>query len=142
MSVIRTSSPSRTPRTPIPLRLGAYSPSHAANQFLSRTVELRGPRLTSLSSQRVVTPTMIRHIAFLSLLTVAAPLGGQTFPGSDYVIRNFKFESGETLPELRMHYITLGSPAARRGRRRAQRRDGAAWNDGLGRRIHEPHVRR
>src|SRR5690242_6285511 len=28
----------------------------------------------------------------------------------DYVIRNFQFNSGESLPELRMHYRTLGSP--------------------------------
>jgi homoserine O-acetyltransferase len=26
------------------------------------------------------------------------------------VIRNFRFESGEVLPELRMHYVTLGTP--------------------------------
>jgi homoserine O-acetyltransferase/O-succinyltransferase len=28
----------------------------------------------------------------------------------DFVIHNFKFESGETLPELRLHYRTLGTP--------------------------------
>ena len=28
----------------------------------------------------------------------------------DFVIRNFRFTSGETLPELRMHYRTLGTP--------------------------------
>ena len=29
----------------------------------------------------------------------------------DYVIRDFKFGSGEVLPELRLHYATLGAPA-------------------------------
>jgi homoserine O-acetyltransferase len=29
---------------------------------------------------------------------------------SDYTIRDFKFASGETLPELRLHYRTLGTP--------------------------------
>ena len=29
----------------------------------------------------------------------------------DYVVRDFKFRSGETLPELRLHYTTLGKPA-------------------------------
>ena len=53
---------------------------------------------------------MIRHITFVALLTIAAPVGAQAFPGNDYVIRNFKFESGETLPELRIHYIALGHP--------------------------------
>lgn len=29
---------------------------------------------------------------------------------STYIIRNFRFGSGETLPELRLHYLTLGEP--------------------------------
>src|SRR6059036_2274471 len=29
---------------------------------------------------------------------------------ADYTIRDFKFSSGETLPELRLHYRTLGKP--------------------------------
>ena len=29
---------------------------------------------------------------------------------SNYVIRDFHFQSGETLPELRMHFYTLGTP--------------------------------
>src|SRR5580700_5206360 len=29
---------------------------------------------------------------------------------SDFVIHNFRFQSGENLPEVRMHYTTLGSP--------------------------------
>ena len=28
----------------------------------------------------------------------------------DFVVRNFRFRSGETLPELRLHYTTLGTP--------------------------------
>ncbi len=28
----------------------------------------------------------------------------------DYVIRDFKFKSGETLPELKLHYTTIGTP--------------------------------
>jgi homoserine O-acetyltransferase len=28
----------------------------------------------------------------------------------DYVIKDFKFRSGETLPELRLHYMTVGTP--------------------------------
>jgi homoserine O-acetyltransferase len=34
----------------------------------------------------------------------AAPIEG------DYVIRDFRFASGETLPELRLHYVVLGKP--------------------------------
>src|SRR4051812_50219911 len=28
----------------------------------------------------------------------------------DFVMKNFRFNSGETLPELRIHYRTLGKP--------------------------------
>ncbi|HEY6867838.1 MAG TPA: hypothetical protein VI792_11310, partial [Candidatus Eisenbacteria bacterium] len=28
----------------------------------------------------------------------------------DFVVRNFRFKSGETLPELRLHVLTLGKP--------------------------------
>ncbi len=49
------------------------------------------------------------------ILSAASPLAAQdaaTGPGivGDYVIRNFKFASGEVLPELRLHYRTLGQP--------------------------------
>src|SRR5215510_2604086 len=30
---------------------------------------------------------------------------------SDYTIKDFKFRSGETLPELKLHYLTIGTPA-------------------------------
>src|SRR6202022_4534681 len=39
---------------------------------------------------------------------------GATYPApteGDFAIRNFHFQSGETLPQLRMHYATLGTPA-------------------------------
>jgi homoserine O-acetyltransferase/O-succinyltransferase len=44
--------------------------------------------------------------------TCAAQSGG-AFPAKegDYVERNFKFRSGESLPELRLHYTTLGQPS-------------------------------
>jgi homoserine O-acetyltransferase/O-succinyltransferase len=53
-------------------------------------------------------------IAGLSVsLAMALPAAAQTnWPNQregDFVIRNFAFESGETLPELRQHYITLGT---------------------------------
>ena len=28
----------------------------------------------------------------------------------DFIVRNFKFRSGEVLPELKLHYTTLGTP--------------------------------
>jgi homoserine O-acetyltransferase len=29
---------------------------------------------------------------------------------ADYVIHNFHFKSGESLPDLRIHYVTFGKP--------------------------------
>src|ERR1700730_10601529 len=52
----------------------------------------------------------IRFVAFLSLITAAA-LFAADYPApteGDYTISDFKFTSGETLPELRIHYRTLG----------------------------------
>src|SRR5258708_1189787 len=40
----------------------------------------------------------------------AAPDAAATLIESDYVIHDFHFASGETLPELRLHYAILGTP--------------------------------
>jgi homoserine O-acetyltransferase len=49
--------------------------------------------------------------ALLLLLpsTLGATPGADTVSG-DFVIRDFRFASGEVLPELRIHYLTLGTP--------------------------------
>ena len=56
----------------------------------------------------------------LLLGLLAGPVPAQTTPQpaqnwpapqeGDYVVRDFHFQSGETLPEVRMHYYTLGKP--------------------------------
>jgi homoserine O-acetyltransferase len=58
-----------------------------------------------------------RSIAALASLTVlvASAARPQAPSGHDFVMRDFHFASGETLPELRLHYRTFGTP----------RRDGA-----------------
>ncbi len=45
------------------------------------------------------------------LFAIVRPLRAADYPApteNDYAIRDFKFASGETLPELRIHYRTLG----------------------------------
>lgn len=55
------------------------------------------------------------HLASVALLLITAAAWGQTrgypppSPG-DHIIKDFKFASGESLPELRIHYRTLGEP--------------------------------
>jgi homoserine O-acetyltransferase len=59
---------------------------------------------------------MMRFLAALALLTVttAASIAQEkadpAAPEGDFVAKDFKFRSGESLPELRLHYRTLGKP--------------------------------
>jgi homoserine O-acetyltransferase len=46
-----------------------------------------------------------------ALVTGQQAVQGVTPQEGDYVARHFHFKSGETLPELRLHYTTLGKPA-------------------------------
>ena len=51
--------------------------------------------------------------AFLAALIAVPLLAAPNYPApkdGDYVLKNFHFRSGESLPELRMHYLTLGTP--------------------------------
>ncbi len=55
----------------------------------------------------------IRSFAFLLSSFAATSVFGADYPApaeGDYTIRDFKFTSGETLPELNLHYRTLGKP--------------------------------
>jgi homoserine O-acetyltransferase/O-succinyltransferase len=55
---------------------------------------------------------MIRSVlaCFLIAVTIARAADHPLPAEGDYSIRNFKFTSGEALPELRIHYRTLGKP--------------------------------
>src|SRR6186713_1223335 len=50
----------------------------------------------------------------LAVIVLASQIAVGASPGApregDFVIRHFKFESGETLPELRIHYHAFGTP--------------------------------
>jgi homoserine O-acetyltransferase/O-succinyltransferase len=65
---------------------------------------------------RIGVPFRVYLIAFLLVTTVCRaqpgpqPISKVTPQEGDYVLRDFHFKSGETLPELRMHYMTLGKP--------------------------------
>src|SRR5437762_5724119 len=56
---------------------------------------------------------IIRIFAFFSSVLVGGFVSAADYPKpteGDYAIRGFKFTSGETLPELRLHHRTLGKP--------------------------------
>jgi homoserine O-acetyltransferase/O-succinyltransferase len=44
------------------------------------------------------------------LATFGAAAAEPAFQQHDFVLKNFHFRSGETLPELKLHYYTLGQP--------------------------------
>jgi homoserine O-acetyltransferase/O-succinyltransferase len=51
--------------------------------------------------------------AILMMCASAAPSFAADFPApkeADWVIHDFKFHTGEVLPELRLHYLTVGAP--------------------------------
>jgi homoserine O-acetyltransferase/O-succinyltransferase len=55
----------------------------------------------------------IRSLTFVSAIFTASFVFAADYPTpteSDFVVHDFKFTSGETLPELRLHYRTLGKP--------------------------------
>ena len=49
-------------------------------------------------------------ISSLAFASGALAQGTPRPRGGDFVIRNFRFATGETLPELRLHYMVLGTP--------------------------------
>lgn len=57
-------------------------------------------------------PSRIAVLAFLTALgAIAQPPQSRTkWPAKDgtYIIKNFRFGTGESIPELRLHYLTLG----------------------------------
>ena len=57
----------------------------------------------------------MKTLGYTTLLLLAAAASAPAAPypepvAGDYLIKNFRFASGETLPELRIHYRTFGAP--------------------------------
>ncbi len=56
---------------------------------------------------------LLKSLATLCLL-IALPVLAADYPApkeGDWVARDFKFSTGDTLPELKLHYTTVGNPA-------------------------------
>ncbi|MGH9141896.1 MAG: alpha/beta fold hydrolase, partial [Vicinamibacterales bacterium] len=55
-----------------------------------------------------------RSVVLVLVVLAAVPaVRAAEFPAAvegDYVVRDFTFASGETLPSLRLHYRTIGTP--------------------------------
>jgi homoserine O-acetyltransferase len=59
------------------------------------------------------TPGHLLLTAVVVVATFAARGSAQSIPAreGDFIVRDFRFGTGETLSELRLHYLTLGSPS-------------------------------
>ena len=56
-------------------------------------------------------PVLFAATLMLALLNLTARAQSSLVPTQgDFILRDFKFESGEVLPELKLHYRTLGTP--------------------------------
>jgi homoserine O-acetyltransferase/O-succinyltransferase len=69
-------------------------------------VDLAGNSLSGARAMRIA-------IAVLLLTLAGRPLPAADYPApveGDVTLRDFRFASGETLPEVRIHYRTLGAP--------------------------------
>ncbi len=57
---------------------------------------------------------MLRFLSIVFITTLSASDAvAQSYPApveADFVVRNYRFESGETLAEVKLHYRTVGSP--------------------------------
>jgi homoserine O-acetyltransferase len=56
---------------------------------------------------------VLKRLLFLAVVLVCARPSAAQYPApvqGDFVLTDFKFRSGEALPELRLHYRTLGRP--------------------------------
>jgi homoserine O-acetyltransferase len=53
---------------------------------------------------------MVAISLLIAVLLQAQPAASSSPAERDFVVKNFRFSSGETLPELRIHYRTYGAP--------------------------------
>ena len=60
-----------------------------------------------------LTTVLARVMWSLALALTALPGSAADYPApreGDWIVRNFRFHTGEVLPELRLHYATVGAP--------------------------------
>jgi homoserine O-acetyltransferase/O-succinyltransferase len=63
-----------------------------------------------MTTRRTIVSGIFLLLVLCELSSAAQPAVAPKPTTGDHVIRNFTFTSGATLPELRLHYLTYGSP--------------------------------
>ncbi len=75
-------------------------------------------KISMLPKKFLTMSIQLGSMVFLAVLALgqttsqrtSAPQNWPTPQEGDYVVHHFRFQSGETMPEVRMHYSTLGKP--------------------------------
>src|SRR6266446_3925023 len=65
-------------------------------------------------SHRRIVSSRLAQIAALGLSVIPFTAVAADYPApkeGDWVARDFRFHTGETMPELRLHYTTIGEPS-------------------------------
>ncbi len=95
--------------------------------------------------RRSTSMSMIRILVLACALSGFEPAQAADYPApveGDFVLRDFQFSDGETLPELKIHYRTLGHAAEGRQGHRAQCRAHRPWHRRQRCAIHPSGIRR
>jgi homoserine O-acetyltransferase len=70
------------------------------------------PATPSLREGEMTTKSSMLSVALLASLVLPAQAAESPAPvAGDWIARDFKFHTGETLQDVRLHYTTIGSPA-------------------------------
>ncbi len=83
---------------------------HATSLYI-KSLSLRSARVSGVLMFRRVMLRLTAMLWVTSCYISSAQAADYPAPTQgDFILRNFRFTSGETLPQLRMHYRTLGTP--------------------------------
>src|SRR4029450_60731 len=61
-----------------------------------------------------MSPVRIRIAGALAFAFISAAASAADYPApkeGDWIARDFRFHTGEVMPELRLHYTTIGAPS-------------------------------
>ncbi len=90
--------------------------NHTRSSELSRIENVNHWKFAFALSRHLAEKKIMSALRILALLLASIAISfSADYPQpaeSDYVIQDFKFASGESLPELRIHYRTIGKPDA------------------------------
>ncbi|MBV9418892.1 MAG: hypothetical protein JO348_03890, partial [Alphaproteobacteria bacterium] len=59
---------------------------------------------------RVAAAVLMLFAGLTRAFAADTPPPNSGYVEGDYIVKNFKFTDGEALPELRLHYATMGKP--------------------------------